>query len=218
MIWRILPHATLCIASNRLILLDIRRDRYFRIPDAVAPEMRAWLEGRAAAAPLAVDRMLTDNDILRKSDPAPTNQARDTVRISTGLISPTWMISGAPASTGSVLLALFTTKLQLRTRSLGSVLRDHLHIAPARPLDRDVHLRERCATFARSRIYSPLRRNCLLDTLALDRWLGDDARDCRVVFGVTGHPFSAHCWLQSSRAVLNDSYDHASRHTPILAL
>jgi hypothetical protein len=218
MIWRILPHATLCIASDRLFLLDIRRDRYFRIPDAVAPTMRAWLEGAAIAAPPSVDRILTANDILREDDPALTNTVRDTVRIPNGLISPTWLTSGAPAKTGSVLLALFTTKVQLRVRSLASVLQDHFHAAPTRPIDGNSRLEERCASFARSRIYSPLPRNCLLDTLSLNRWLGDDARGCRIVFGVTAHPFSAHCWLQSSRSVLNDSYDHISRHTPILAL
>ncbi|MEG3146197.1 lasso peptide biosynthesis B2 protein [Sphingomonas sp. RT2P30] len=218
MIWRILPHASVCIASDRLFLLDIRRDRYFQVPEAVAPEMRTWLGSADAAVPEPVNRVLTANDIRRKDDPAPTNASRETVRIPTGLLSPTWMTSGAPAKVGSVLLALCMTKLQLRTRSFASVLCDHLHASPARAGEKDSCLDERCATFARSRIYSPLRRNCLLDTLSLDRWLGDDARECRIVFGVTAHPFSAHCWLQSPYAVLNDSYDHASRHTPILAL
>lgn len=218
MIWRILPHATLCIASSRLILLDIRRDRYLRIPDAIAPAMRGWLEGNADSLPGTVQRMLADSGIVREGDPVPTNMLRDTVRIPSELSSPTWMTAGTPAKISGVVVSQFLTRFGLRMRSLESLLRDHIHVASARrPIDHD-RLEQRCAAFARARIYSPLSRNCLLDSLSLDRWLGDDARDCRIVFGVTAHPFAAHCWLQSARAVLNDSYDHVSRHTPILAV
>lgn len=218
MIWQILPHTTLCIASDRLILLDIRQDRYLRVPSVIAPAMRAWLEGAATPAPRDVLRMLTDNRVARSGDPAPSNTARDVVRIPTELIPPIWKIADAPRQVASVVVAQLATRLRQRTQSLASLLRDHIHMRTARrPIDR-TRIEARCATFARSRIFSPLPRNCLLDTLSLDRWLGDDARDCRIVFGVTAHPFTAHCWLQSSHVVLNDSYDHVARHTPILAL
>lgn len=218
MIWRILPHTTVCIASDRIILLDIRRDRYLLVPSSIAGSMRAWLEGDPIPAPAAVTRLLTDNHVMRPGDPAPTNRDRDTVRIPTALLSPIWDTGSAPPDHRAVIGAQIITKIHLKTRSLASVLSDHMHPSTARPPPAAELLHRRAATFARSRILSPFARNCLLDTLSLDRWLAEDARDCRIVFGVTGHPFTAHCWLQSPFTVLNDSYDHASRHTPILAL
>lgn len=218
MIHRILPHATACIASDDLILLDVRQDRYFRVPTRIASLMRVWFEDRNSPAPPAVEKLLCDNRIIRRGDPSCTNAAVETVRIPTELISPIWRSAEVQPRHTSVAMAVTLTWLRLRLRPLQSVLLDHAHAAsPLRPIDAR-HLSERCAVFARSRPYTPLARNCLLDTLSLDRWLGDDARDCSIVLGVTAHPFTAHCWLQSPHAVLSDSYDHVTRYTPILTV
>lgn len=218
MIWRILPHTSMCIAADALILLDIRQDRYFRVPRAVAPSMKAWLEDVPAPPPPVIQQMLVENGIARDRDPTPVNTARESVRIPTELVSPIWCTTIAPAGLRGVVLAQIATSIKLRTRSLETTLLDHVRATAARPPIDSVHLQSRCAAFERARPFSPFPRNCLLDTLSLDRWLGEDARDCRIVFGVTAHPFMAHCWLQSRHAVLNDSYDHVTRHTPILAI
>ena len=36
-----------------------------------------------------------------------------------------------------------------------------------------------------------------------------------LVFGVTGDPFSAHCWVQVDELVLNDTLGNANAYTPI---
>lgn len=36
-----------------------------------------------------------------------------------------------------------------------------------------------------------------------------------IVFGVTGDPFGAHCWVQTSDLVLSDTLGNATGHTPI---
>lgn len=217
MFWRILPHATVSIASGALILLDIRLDRYFRIPSRSAALMKAWLKGEPTAAPPEVLRLLADNRIVGHGDPAPANTSRERVEIPCDLISPCWTAAGAPTERRSVIIAQVVTRFLLRTRALEAILRDRSHAHAGPPVDPE-HLRQRCAIFARSRAFSPFAHNCLLDTLSLARWLGADARDCVIVFGVTAHPFTAHCWLQSRHVVMNDSFDHVSRHTPILVI
>ncbi|WP_426264580.1 lasso peptide biosynthesis B2 protein [Sphingomonas sp. PWP1-2] len=216
MIHRILPHATACIAGDAIILLDVRQDRYFRVPSQSVELMAAWLRDRHTSPPPAVEQLLRANGIARTGDPEYSHAVGETVRIPTDLLSPCWRTAEADARYSSVATAVASTWLSLRLRALQPVLTDHAHVtSPRRPID-SRYLNDRCATFARSRPYSPFPRNCLLDTLSLDRWLGEDARDCRIVFGVTAAPFTAHCWLQSPHTVLNDSYDHVSRYTPIL--
>jgi hypothetical protein len=45
-----------------------------------------------------------------------------------------------------------------------------------------------------------------------------DRRGARasIVFGVTGTPFKAHCWVQLGDQLLNDSLDNVTPFTPIL--
>ena len=64
----------------------------------------------------------------------------------------------------------------------------------------------------------PVARSCLLDSLALLDWLGDQAGHARLVFGVRLDPFGADCWLQTGRVLLTDAPDTANRFAPVLAV
>jgi hypothetical protein len=83
-------------------------------------------------------------------------------------------------------------------------------------LDRD-RLRERIEAYRQARRFNPIARSCLLDSLALARWLSAGGHPCRIIFGVTVTPFAAHCWIQDDQAILNDHYDRVSRFTRIFA-
>ena len=56
---------------------------------------------------------------------------------------------------------------------------------------------------------------CLLDSIALVRFLARRGLYAQLVFGVTDDPFSAHCWVQAGDLVLNDTVGDVSAHTPI---
>lgn len=217
MFWKILPHATVCIAADRLILLDIRQDRYFQVPSEQAGPMRHWLEQDGPGPPpREVTKMLVKYRISRAVD-LPCSVSRHGVRVPAQLMSPIWQDQQyRRAGIAGVALAVAAARMKLRLRPLAAVLADHIHSGSTRRAPVSLHTRS--AAFDQARTLVPSPRNCLPDTLALDAWLGEDARDCELVFGVTAEPFKAHCWLQGPHAVLNDSYDHVSRYTPILAL
>jgi hypothetical protein len=61
----------------------------------------------------------------------------------------------------------------------------------------------------------PAGTNCLLDSLALLRWLGPARDGACLVFGVKLDPFAAHCWLQTDAMLLNDRTEHVRRFEPV---
>jgi len=69
--------------------------------------------------------------------------------------------------------------------------------------------------FARARRYVPIEPICLLDSLALLRFLSRRGLPANIVFGVAPEPFAAHCWVQASDIVLNETLSDANAHTPI---
>lgn len=219
MIWHLLPHVTACVASGQIILLDVRQDRYFAVPEIHAAEVRAWLEGvEPVAAPTALAALFRDNGLVRPGDPeigkveiANPTAPRDSA------ITAAHPSSLAAADHLSLASNLVGTWLSLRLRPL--------HILLARAGGRaagnarqNQNLAARAAAFSRARRLFPIPRNCLLDSLTLDRWLGGEGTGRVLVLGVAAHPFAAHCWLQSDGMVLNDSFDRVSRYAPILVL
>ena len=76
----------------------------------------------------------------------------------------------------------------------------------------------RAAVYHAARPFAPAGRVCLLDSLALIDWLGDDAGQAQLVLSVTAYPFGAHCWVQTRQALLGDAPDTIARYAPILHL
>lgn len=62
------------------------------------------------------------------------------------------------------------------------------------------------------------RAQCLLDSLALVRFLGLDGFMPRWVIGVRLAPFAAHSWVQCGPVVLNDQHEFVRQFRPILAV
>ena len=72
--------------------------------------------------------------------------------------------------------------------------------------------------FWAARALVPIERRCLLDCLALLDWLGPEARQATLVFGVRLDPFGAHCWLQSEGMLLTDAHDTVGSFVPVLSV
>lgn len=214
MFWRILPHLSACFASGRLLLLDVRRDRYLRVPEATLPSFRQWLE-QGGEAPEAVLRLLRLSGVLGPADTIAGVPTGEAVSVPKELVPPIWRRSldqPVPALLLSKLLA--ANRARLRFRRLENVLGRVRGAEEQTSEDIETLTRQ----FERGRPLAPFRRNCLLDSLTLLDWLGAHARECRLVLGVTAEPFRAHCWVQSEATVLNDSYDQVARFAPILAI
>lgn len=212
MYWRILPHATCCRASEKLFLLDLRQDRYFAVPEALATTMREWLDrGFACDPPEAVAALLTRAGILRPYDPSPTNALKERIDIPEAIDAPRG--DGVPPRGQAA--AIYWTWARLRLLPLRHILDVRRNRAPLPTRGQGDAVSALAAGYEAGRSFTPVTRNCLLDSLSLDGLLARRGLGAQLVFGVCPTPFSAHCWLQTAELILNDSFDHVSRFTPI---
>ncbi|MDQ2803981.1 MAG: hypothetical protein M3Y41_15390, partial [Pseudomonadota bacterium] len=163
MIWRILPHASACIAGERIMLLDLRRDRYSQVPATLYPGMAAWLNADTPTPPPPpVLALLQRSGIMGNGDPTPSNASRERVRIPSNLSSPTWDQTSKGSNVVSVAASVITTWMSLRWRPLWSVLIEHQHFDASGRHPSDSNLFNLCARFDRGRRFSPVPRRCLL--------------------------------------------------------
>lgn len=211
--WRLSPNLSACVASGKLILLDEHRDRYFSVPNAALPSTLAWLRANDGSPAPEVLRTLMPGDVAS----ALTNAQHELLAVP----APSNAVSASERSTVSTILGVGITVLsvwvELRTSRLYRLLnRQRSSRRGGKPIA-DAVLRRRAQHYAAARRWWPIKPNCLLDTLAFDRWIGTPS-SVRIVFGVIAHPFEAHCWAQSAQDVLNDSYDRVSRFEPIMTL
>lgn len=217
MFWRILPHASACISAERIYLLDIRQDRYFQIPEPSTCGMRDWLERNYPCAPPApVLELLHRASVHRDGDDAPTNGLKNRVTVPETIASLPCRGSRRPSR--PTFRGVLGASLRLRSKSFQSIItRRRLRLPLPIHADSTAAL-EMADRFERARVLVPIARDCLLDSLALDTMLARHALGSEFVFGIATQPFEAHCWLQTRDAILNDSFDHVSRFTPILTL
>jgi hypothetical protein len=110
---------------------------------------------------------------------------------------------------------LVQTKRWIDRRPIASILAD-LRLSAARAAEPEAGLAAQSASrFLRARRLIPVRRNCLLDSLALVRWLAVTGTRATLVFGVKLHPFAAHCWVQAGSVLLNDRLETVHRFEPV---
>lgn len=69
--------------------------------------------------------------------------------------------------------------------------------------------------FLAARMLVPIRTNCLLDSIAILKWLGLQAAGASLVFAVKLDPFAAHCWVQNDRILINDVADLVAAFVPV---
>jgi hypothetical protein len=119
------------------------------------------------------------------------------------------------------LTIVCSTRLQLKTRNLKQVLgklaslRGRRTYRPSTSRHGESQVLDTAAAFRRARLYVPIDTCCLLDSIAMVKFLAKRGLRADLVFGVTATPFSAHCWAQYGAVVLNDALGHALAHTPI---
>ena len=124
--------------------------------------------------------------------------------------SPSWLLLPA------VLAELARTGRAIRRGRLPLLVDEHRR-AKLLPCCASKTATEQMAKrFLAVRRLVPVRPNCLLDSLALVRFLRARSASADLVFGVKLEPFGAHCWVQSDDTILNDSIDTASDFTPVL--
>jgi len=210
-----------CRVDGHLIFLDIRNDRYFRLAECLESALVTYLEGGdgpESSIRRLIDRKILidgsgDSDHASSSFPkAPTRSAmEEAVHVEQTSISVVLDTLGIVCS----------TQLQLKTRGLKKTLDGFLALRsqrasrPSGSRHGESLVLKAAAAFRCARLYVPIDTCCLLDSIAMVRFLARRELYADLVFGVTADPFSAHCWAQSGTTVLNDALGHALAHTPI---
>lgn len=211
---------TFCSVDGRLIFLDLRQDRYFQLHRAVEQSFLEWFENpRIPAAPppdpeiRALLEVGKEARRVRQVDVAPP------VRSALELTSS---VAVNPALIFELCWIIFRTRSRLKRTPLKDSIDDlqrrrapWTSIPPSKN-DRAVARSVAAAQmFARGRRYVPIEPICLLDSIALLNFLSRRQLAADLVFGVTGAPFSAHCWVQSGDTILNDTLGNVMGFTPI---
>lgn len=210
-----------CKVDGHLIFLDIQNDRYFRLTKCLESSLVAYLDGGDC----------TESDIWRlverkilidgSGDLDHTPPSFTTIPTRSAMEESFHPKRASARATLDTLTIVCSTQLQLRTRSLKQVLdklvshRGKLPTQPSTPGRSESHLLEAAAAFRSARLYVPIDTCCLLDSIAMVRFLAKRELRAALVFGVTAAPFSAHCWAQCGTTVLNDALGHALAHAPI---
>lgn len=210
-----------CQVDGRLIFLDVRADRYFRLSGGLERSFIAFAKGErdTDVAALVARNILVTSDAAQAGATAANVEAP--CRSALELPSPARL---HPTSLIEVFISIFSMRRQLRTRPLERILESTMALRsyepqsapgfqPASSLEQ--RLIRAAGEFRLARAYAPAENRCLLDSLAMIGFLARRKLRASIVFGVTSEPFSAHCWVQAGDLVLNDTVGHASAHTPI---
>ncbi|WP_431635641.1 lasso peptide biosynthesis B2 protein [Dyella sp. KULCS107] len=211
-----------CELDGRLFFLDIQNDRYFQISPALERSLLDYLRtpDDAAADISALSRL----NLLPQTRSASRTAGAETIS------SPSESLSEAPAlhrriplsAIRDVFVAVLTMRRQLQTQRLKSILQslvDYRQRKSTSPANTNTEiaagLKEAATNFNRVRPFVPIETSCLLDSLAMVRFLAAQGFSTRLVFAVACDPFSAHAWVQHGSLVLNETVGAAQAHCPI---
>jgi len=208
-----------CRIGDHLTFLDIQNDRYFRLTECLEFALVNYLnDGDVPASSirsLVAQNILIDEPVDSDCIPLsitkiPTRSAMEEIlhakRISVGELLDTFAI-------------VCLTQRQLKTARLKQVLGSLEFFREKRTSSMSrsskAHVLEAAAAFRSARLYVPIDTCCLLDSIAMIKFLAKRKLHADLVFSVTTTPFSAHCWAQHGTTILNDALGHALAFTPI---
>ena len=225
--YRLRDDLSCCQTAGHLVFLDLRNDRYFRLSKPMECALLSALqEGNHSDT---VNDLIQRNILIRT--PVGTNVRKPNTienpeRSAIEEESETPRIR--PIDLAEVFFIVILTYFQLRTMPLKRVLeltvsRRIRHptreTPPPEALSKENgDLASAACAFLRARLLVPIDTCCLLDSIGLARFLFRRNLTASLVFGVTGDPFAAHCWVQNGDLILNDTVGNATSYTRILVI
>lgn len=206
----IASHIRLVAIGDDLIVFDVRADRYLALVGAVevpprAPASMAFDPARlhpAAATALEEAAILVDGDNGGAIHVPSAHRALEAGEAGVDL-----------RDVSRLLLALVRTGWRiLRGRHVASF---SPRARPACSSDDWRRLQRAIEKLHRLRLYLPTPSRCLPASMTASFFLRQFGVDVDLVFGVRGHPFDAHCWIERDGVVLDDELDRVAAYTPI---
>jgi len=208
-----------CRIGDEVVFLDIIRDRYFRLPSDLERAFLRFMDGEQLE-PRSLEALVQRGVLLPCSAGGQRVWAKAPTPLRSAMEMPSPPVRVDLPTGADVLLTTLRARWDLRTKPLGAILSELGPIAenpataPRHGADAP-YLFDCAAQFRRTRLYAPVAMRCLIDSIAMTRFLRRRRLAAQIVFGVALNPFSAHCWVQSGDVVLNDSIGNVNAHTVI---
>ncbi|MFK2878654.1 lasso peptide biosynthesis B2 protein [Rhodanobacter hydrolyticus] len=210
-----------CRVDDRLVFLDVGDDRYFQLPFLMEQALVAYLDGAECPGPdisTLVERRILVEPLHPMTGDSPSIEPVIRSAMEASLPSRKLRVSELMEVFAIVLI----TRIKLKISTLKNLLdglaaERRIQTAGTGALAEfsERRLSEAAAIFRRARLYVPIEMCCLLDSVAMTKFLLRRRIHAHVVFGIALDPFSAHCWVQVDDIVLNDTVGNAITHTPI---
>jgi hypothetical protein len=211
------PGVFACVADGRLVVLNVRADRYLMLPPALEATLFRMIEKREpVAGDDAVCERLCTNGLVLQRAATPELALCSAVPPQRSLIDEGWSSPGAgPVALAGMSAILARTRLSILglERALDRVRA--VQCACASDGDRVIRA---AVAFAELRFTMRALGRCLPLSLALASTARRRHSEVRLVLGVQCDPFLAHAWVELHAKVLNDRLDTVRSFTPILVL
>lgn len=187
------PGVHMTFADSRLVVLDVFRDRYFRVDRERTKALLRVVDTPAASSVW---------EVLRSR-----GLTHDRGRLD---IENPWKLAlGHKPMQASHLVSVLGScrwaATVLKRRSFSNVVRSVQTFRTAN--DHLERVLAAAQTFLVHRPLYPRDYACMFEALAMLRYLAVRGLSATWMFGVRGAPFSAHCWLERDGVVLNDDPD-----------
>lgn len=217
--YRLRDDLTCCRVGNTYVFLDVRNDKYLQLSGRLEKDFDDYLRNNQfCAAPLVRKGILVESSGCIPKDPFPVIDP-PTRSAFEGRIDGR---SNRPSSLVEVAGLLLMTRFHLLSRSFRTNLASLQAYRRKRSdpgLKKDAsEVLEAVASFHHARLQLPVEPTCLLDTIAITKFLSRRGVSAQMVIGVKLNPFSAHCWAQSNQIVLNETLGDAVAYTPIMVV
>jgi len=207
-----------CLIDGRPIFLDMGSDRYFRLSGNMERIFMNWLGNACAENDTA---LLVERKILTDLSARSRNPCEPVQEPQLSALEPS--LSPVPCNARTLIEVLITvswTQVQLKTigikRTVERGLKPDSKLA-ATGSDQ-AKLLAAAHDFLEARKLVPVGTRCLLDSLAMAKFLKRRCMRVNVIVGVTSDPFSAHCWVQAGNMVLNDALGNVRIYSPMRVL
>jgi len=193
------------LVDDRPVFMDLADDSYFRLEPGEEAEFAARMNDAGDVHHAIVSSIGAPVASLEHAQcPRPRMTLLDTIR---GRRTNLADVAIAAALVGA-------TRRELARLPIAEIL-SGLGLRMGRKGGSEAEQQALAARFLAARRLVPVKPNCLLDSLALLRWLATSAEGLQLVFGVKLDPFGAHCWLQSETMLINDRPDSVARFAPV---
>ena len=209
------PGLHFCEAVSTFIFLDLKKDRYFRLPPRLEDHFRNLVDNPLSAGSTAPP--LIEAGVLR---PATFRQSLSRPRLIAGTSGLEALGAGRPGGfeVARALASDIGVSQQLRLGRLAALIASYENSKVGRtlatPLKDDGPVRV-VRAYESAKLFRASANHCLSRSLAMARRLASLRCDALLVVGVRAQPFAAHAWMQSGDIVLNETPDEVARYTPI---